>query len=51
MKSNINLVLINLLFAFFLFGCAADQQSPMGDGKVKDNNKPYAPSRNHIPRN
>jgi hypothetical protein len=50
MKLKISLGLIILSFLFLSLGCATDQQSTEGDDQIKDNNKPYSPSRNHIPR-
>jgi hypothetical protein len=38
-------------FLLFLAGCAAGQREIEGAEGKNDNNKPYAPSRNHIPGN
>jgi hypothetical protein len=40
-----------ILFFFILFSasCVAVQQEIEGAEEKNDNNKPYAPSRNHIP--
>jgi hypothetical protein len=43
--------LIFLTFSMFLLGCVTDQQRPEENEQKKEGKKPYAPSRNHIPRN